>query len=217
MSLGLNDNAPIGVYAPEPRHKSAGLAFALSLLIPGVGQLYCGKMGRGGITLAFWLLGLLFCFTGQTQLVGMGAVVMFVLWIFSFLDAYFTAIEINRGQDEQVDVQNPRVAVTLNLLTAGFGYFYLGERTKGITLFIVMQASRLLFAQMTGFVGGAISATLVILQLLMAADAYRIARQQEKKKPWGRRLLYRLRIPPLPPVCRCKCLWPSRASWSLVS
>lgn len=178
MSLGLNDNPPLGAFTPEPRHKSAGLAFALSLLIPGAGQFYCGKIGRGAITLSFWLLGLVVCFSGQPQMVGMGLVVMFVLWIFSFLDAYLTATEINRGQDDVVDVQNPRVAVTLNLLTAGFGYFYLGERAKGITLFVVMQVSRLLFARVGGFAGGVISAALVILQLLMAADAYRIARRQ---------------------------------------
>ncbi|MGO9087121.1 MAG: hypothetical protein ACLQBK_18025 [Candidatus Sulfotelmatobacter sp.] len=181
MSLGLSDNPPIGAFAPEPRHKSAGLAFGLSLLVPGAGQFYCGKTARGGVTLAFWLLGLVLSLSGgPSEVVGLGIGLMIVLWIFSFLDAYFTAIEINRGQDEQVDVQNPRVAVTLNLLTAGFGYFYLGERTKGITLFIVMQVSRFAIPK-TGFVGGAISLVLVVVQLLMAADAYRIARRQLKE------------------------------------
>jgi hypothetical protein len=71
-SLGLNDQGstgqnPYSPYLPPPVHKSAGLAFALSALIPGVGQIYCGKTGRGGFTLAFWLLGLLLCFTGQQQ------------------------------------------------------------------------------------------------------------------------------------------------------
>ena len=61
MSLGLNLNQPIGAFVPEPRHKSAGVAFLLSLLVPGAGQFYCGKNGRGGMTLAFWLLGLIFC------------------------------------------------------------------------------------------------------------------------------------------------------------
>ena len=49
---------------------------------------------------------------------------------FAFLDAYFTALEINSGAGELIDAVNPRVAVVLNLLTAGLGYFYLGERTK---------------------------------------------------------------------------------------
>ncbi len=181
MSLGLNDNLPIGALAPEPRHKSAGLAFGLSLLVPGLGQFYCGKTARGGMTLGFWLLGLVLCFAHlSTALVGQALVGMLVLWIFSFLDAYFTAIEINNGQDDQVDVQNPRVAVTLNLLTAGFGYFYLGERTKGITIFVGMQVARLIFPA-TGFWGISISLALLVVQLLVAEDAYRIARRQVKE------------------------------------
>lgn len=181
MSLGLNLNQPVGAFVPEPRHKSAGLAFLLSLLIPGAGQLYCGKNGRGGMTLAFWLLGLIFCVAHpSTAIVGEALFVMLVLWIFSFLDAYFTAIEINQGQDELVDEQNPRVAVALNLLTAGFGYFYLGERTKGLTLFVVMQVARFAFPS-TGFLGISIGLTLVVVQLLVAGDAYRIAHRQLKE------------------------------------
>ncbi len=180
MSLGLNDDPPIGALAPEPRHKSAGLAFGLSVLIPGVGQLYCGKTARGGMTLAFWLVGLVLTFSPVPAAVsGQAVFVMLVLWIFSFLDAYFTAIEIDQGQDDLLEGQNPRVAVTLNLLTAGFGYFYLGERTKGITIFVVMQVARLAFPS-TGIAGGFISASLLVVQLLAAADAYRIARAQVK-------------------------------------
>lgn len=182
MSLGLNDDAPIGAFAPEPRHKSAGLAFGLSVLIPGAGQFYCGKTVRGGMTLVLWLLGLVLCFSKiSPEMVGLGLGTMMVLWVFSFLDAYFTAIEINRGQDDQVDVTNPRVAVALNLLTAGFGYFYLGERTKGITLFIVMQVSRLVVPRTAGLAGGLISLSLLVVQVLMAVDAYRIAHRQLKE------------------------------------
>ena len=181
MSLGLNDDVPIGALAPEPRHKSAGLAFGLSVLIPGLGQFYCGKTARGAMTLGFWLLGLVLSIARvSTAVTGQALIVMLVLWIFSFLDAYFTAIEINQGQDDIVDVQNPRVAVTLNLLTAGFGYFYLGERTKGITIFIGMQVARLLF-RATGFWGVLIGLGLFVLQLLVAQDAYRIARRQVKE------------------------------------
>jgi TM2 domain-containing membrane protein YozV len=142
LNLGLNDDRPVGAFVPQTPHKSAGLAFLLSLLLPGAGQFYCGKMGRGWITLGFWLLGLIGSFARSEGLKGTGILLITVLWIFSFLDAYFTAIEINRGQDAQVDVQNPRVAVTLNLLTAGFGYFYLGERSKGIVIFVATQVVR---------------------------------------------------------------------------
>jgi hypothetical protein len=172
VSLGLNDNPPIGALTPEPRHKSAGRAFALSLLIPGLGQLYCGKMGSGGTTLAVWLAGLVLCIARVSiEVTGQALVVMLVLWIYSFLDAYFTAIEINQGQDDLVEGRNPRLAVTLNLLTAGFGYFYLGERTKGVVLFVLMQVTRL--AMPPKF-----SVVVALVQLLAAADAYRIAHRQ---------------------------------------
>ena len=181
MSLGLNDNAPIGALAPEPRHKSAGLAFALSLIVPGAGQLYCGKVPRGLATLGFWLGGLIVCIARPSALwLGEALTLMLVLWIFSFLDAYYTAGEINRRQDEIVDVQNPRVAVTLNLLTAGFGYFYLGERTKGITLFVAMQVARFVLPSV-GFLGLSVSISLLVVQLLVAEDAHRIARRQVKE------------------------------------
>ena len=69
-----------------------------------------------------------------------------------------------------LDGQNPRVAVTLNLLTAGFGYFYLGERSKGIVLFVVMQVARMANTKLAVLVG--------LVQLIAAADAYRIAHRQ---------------------------------------
>ena len=178
LNLGLNDDRPVGAFVPQTPHKSAGLAFLLSLLLPGAGQFYCGKMGRGWITLGFWLLGLIGSFARSEGLKGTGILLITVLWIFSFLDAYFTAIEINRGQDAQVDVQNPRVAVTLNLLTAGFGYFYLGERSKGIVIFVATQVVRFAVPRLTGYAGGVVSLALIVLQMLMGADAYRIARMQ---------------------------------------
>ena len=48
------------------------------------------------------------------------------------------ALEINRGK-EPGPYQNPRVAAVLNLLTHGFGYFYLGERGKGLLVFLGLR------------------------------------------------------------------------------
>jgi len=182
ISLGINDAIPVGALAPEVPHKSAGLAFLFSLILPGAGQFYCGKGTRGSITLAFWLFGLTLCFMSrQPDYQGSGLLLLVVLWTFSFLDAYFTAIEINSRQDSQVDVQNPRVAVTLNLLTAGFGYFYLGERTKGIVILVGTQIVRFGVPRITGFAGGVVSLALIVVQMVMAADAYRLARLQLKE------------------------------------
>jgi TM2 domain-containing membrane protein YozV len=155
------------------------LAFLLSFFIPGAGQLYCGKIPRGFTTLGFFVGGAIVTFAGETQTGrGNGLAVAFVLWIFAFLDAYFTALEINSGVDEQVDPVNPRVAVTLNLLTAGLGYFYLGERTKGIVLFLVMNAVKALIATTTGFWSGVASLLGITIGLIMGADAYRLAKEQ---------------------------------------
>jgi TM2 domain-containing membrane protein YozV len=213
MSLGLNlgrsDDRPVAAFVPEASHKSAGRAFAQSLLVPGLGQFYCGKTGRGGVTLGFWLLGLLFAFSTRAGLKGTGIMVISVLWIFSFLDAYFTAIEINRGQDAQLDGQNPRVAVTLNLLTAGFGYFYLGERRKGTVIFVATQVLRFGVPRLTGYVGGVVSLALVVVQMLMGADAYRIGRKQLKEPldpSRNRQLQQQLKSRECP--CLSQLLWP---------
>jgi len=164
------------------RRKSAGLALLLSLILPGAGQFYCGKSVRGGVTLCLSLVGALLCFMRQQpELQGTGVLLVVVLWVFSFLDAYFTATEINSAQDLQVDVQNPRVAVTLNLLTAGFGYFYLGERAKGMAFFLGTQIVRFGVPRMTGYKGGLVSVVVVVVQMMMGVDAYFIARRQLKE------------------------------------
>jgi TM2 domain-containing membrane protein YozV len=55
VSLGL-DQSPLALLEnATPAHKSAGLAFLLSLIVPGAGQMYCGKTGRGGFTLALFV------------------------------------------------------------------------------------------------------------------------------------------------------------------
>ena len=179
MSLGLSQTPYLETWQPEPRHKSAGLAFLLSFFIPGAGQLYCGKIPRGFTTLGFFVGSAVLIFAAETQTArGNGFAVAFVLWIFAFLDAYFTALEINSGVDEQVDSVNPRVAVTLNLLTAGLGYFYLGERTKGIVLFMLLNAIKVLTASTTGFWSGVASLLGITIGLIMGVDAYRLAKGQ---------------------------------------
>ena len=56
MSAGSNHEIAEQLI-PQTQHKSAGLAFLLSLFLPGAGQLYCGKRFRGLVTLCFSLLG----------------------------------------------------------------------------------------------------------------------------------------------------------------
>lgn len=180
MSLGLTPTSAFDQF-PDPPHKSAGLAFLLSLFIPGLGQLYCGKGPRASLTFVFFVIGSFLCFAPGDNTRGLGIATVFCLWVFSFLDAYFTAQEINQGTSDQVDVSNPRVAVVLNLLTAGLGYFYLGERTKGIVLFILLNILKVIVHSTSPFWSGVVSLLMISIGLVMAADAYRIARAQVRE------------------------------------
>jgi hypothetical protein len=66
VSVGTNPEITSGL-GLETRHKSAGLAFLLSLIVPGAGQLYCGKSFRGGLTLGFSFLGLVLAFMRHSE------------------------------------------------------------------------------------------------------------------------------------------------------
>jgi hypothetical protein len=139
---------PITIFsgnAPK-RHKSPGAAFAMSLLLPGSGQLYCGK-NRGIVTMVLFFAGLIGCIASfasgkpNETVIGMALRLTLILYSFGFLDAYYTAREVNRDIDLQVDGSNPRVAAVLNLLTKGWGYFYLGHRKAGITVFLSLMVA----------------------------------------------------------------------------
>ena len=184
MSLGLDQSPLASLDNAAPAHKSAGLAFLLSLIVPGAGQMYCGKTGRGGITLALFVAALGLTTLGfglgeasvSNEITGIAMVMALVLYVFSFLDAYYLAREINAGTDWLVDANNPPVAVTLNLLTNGFGYWYLGERTKGWMTFIVLGLILRGLAHALG--NSPWSLLLAVVPCTTALDAYRIARKQ---------------------------------------
>ncbi|MFY9559615.1 MAG: hypothetical protein WAQ52_05210 [Terriglobales bacterium] len=183
VSLGLDKPSLTSAAEVPPNHKSAGLAFLLSLLVPGAGQMYCGKVARGGVTLAFFALSVVLTVVGfsvpdsmSQDILGVAMLAILVLYVFSFLDAYYVAREINAGTDALVDANNPRVATTLNLLTNGFGYWYLGERNKGWIAFIVLGLVMRGVSQAMG--SSSWSLFLLLIPCAMALDAYRIARKQ---------------------------------------
>jgi hypothetical protein len=188
VSLGL-DQSPLAL--PDnarPTHKSAGLAFLVSLIVPGAGQMYCGKTARGVLTLVFFLGGVALSIaafsaeqaSASEEIAGIGVMVALVLYVFSFLDAYYLAREINAGTEWLVDPNNPRVAVTLNLLTNGFGYWYLGERNKGWTAFIVLGILMRALSRALG--DSPWSVLLLLIPSAMALDAYRIAHRQIEER-----------------------------------
>jgi TM2 domain-containing membrane protein YozV len=167
-------NNPIHVSSPGGQ-KSPAAAWLLSLLAPGAGQLYCGKVKRGVTTLIFFAAGVagFFLISGAAEpklqlLVGISLRVAIFLYAFAGLDAFFTAREINSGADGRLQ-HNPRVAAILNLLTSGFGYFYLGEKTKGTVALVVIGGLNKVLQRM-----GEATTTLpleIVLEVLLAVTA----------------------------------------------
>ncbi len=131
------------------------------------------------------------------------------LYVFGFLDAYFTAREINRGIDPTL-VDNPRVASALNFLTRGLGYFYLGERMKGLVVFVGMSVVQVAFPALLrrAMVATAVSIVSLALSAGMAIDGYRVGRRSFEAQIEG------LDSSPTPRrrTFRPRCLWQLEAS-----
>lgn len=72
-------------------HKSAGLAAILSFLIPGLGQIYNGEIGKG---ILFLVVAIIFAFL---ILLLIGIPLYFILWIYGIYDAYQGAERHNRA------------------------------------------------------------------------------------------------------------------------
>ena len=188
--LSLNPSEPIdtptAMFKPQPVPKSPFVAFLLSLVFPGAGQIYCGKTSRGLWTLAIFLPALVITVYLTVQLGspegnedtffwGILLRITLFLYVFAFLDAFFTAREMTAGTDAFV-AESPRVAAILNLLTRGFGYFYLGKRRLGFAVFFGLMFFQAPLVK-TAAGGLVIEFTLAA----MGAHAYSIARQTKKE------------------------------------
>ena len=169
--ISISRAASTGTVVLPPR-KSAGLACLLSLVLTGAGHLYLGLYLRAGLVFGFSLMGMIALLWGK----GGEAFVLTlpILWAFGFLDAYLTAVERNRGIDPAL-VDNPRVAAVLNMTTKGLGYFYLGERVKGITLFVVLTIVNLSFLGLPHVVAGLGAFFATVVAIGISIDAYRLA------------------------------------------
>ncbi len=84
---------PPGV-SPDKMKSSAGAAF-LSLVIPGLGQAYCGTLLKAiGVLLAFMLALSLFIVLN----IGFGFYLLPLVWVIGIADAYRTATQMNGGK-----------------------------------------------------------------------------------------------------------------------
>ncbi|HQN75853.1 MAG TPA: zinc-ribbon domain-containing protein [Methanomassiliicoccales archaeon] len=98
-------------YTYRKDEKEAILAVILSVLIPGVGQIYCGKVGRGiGILVLLGLLSLVsfvplffimdpvdFNFAGFFALYVLLSMIALIVYIWQIYDAYRCAVDCNNA------------------------------------------------------------------------------------------------------------------------
>jgi hypothetical protein len=144
----------------------------LSLLMPGLGQLYCGARIRGLATLVCFILsigGAVFIH-GEFRWLAVRLAVM--LYAFAPFDAYETARDHNAGIEADAS-DNPRVAALLNLTTNGFGYVYLGNHL-GFGVFVLMYVFGRAVAEKLPLV-------VEVFVALLAIHAWRIAQRNRNE------------------------------------
>ena len=87
-----------GVRVAEPKEKgvkevkSSGLAAVLSVLLPGLGQIYNGQIGKGILFMVLLVVFALMVF------IIIGIPLLIAFWIYNIYDAYDTAKKINEGK-----------------------------------------------------------------------------------------------------------------------
>jgi len=187
LSLTLSDPVKTAevMFDPQPVPRSPLVAFLLSLVLPGAGQTYGSKTSRGlwiaavflpALALTIYLTLRLGSPEGKEAAFfwGMLLRITLFLYVFAFLDAFFTAREMTAGTDTFI-AESPRVAAILNLLTRGFGYFYLGQRKLGFVVFFGLMFFQAPIAKAP--MGGLV---IEVILAVMGAQAYNIARDSEK-------------------------------------
>lgn len=75
--------------------KSPGLAAVLSFLVPGLGQIYNGQVGKGLLILVFVVV--LFALIVTSPVIAGG--LAFLTWVLAIYDAYTQAERYNEGEE----------------------------------------------------------------------------------------------------------------------
>ncbi len=160
---------------PATSRRSPIAALLLSMLFPGLGHLYIGLRRHAAWLIGSQAIAIAVVMYGSGNPHAEAIFVVLTLYCFAMTDAYFAAREWNAGATFLLTGANPRIAAMLNLLTKGFGYFYLGDRTKGIVCFFVVTAVQVVLLLRTNVWTSILAIT---IQIAIAADAYRVARQR---------------------------------------
>lgn len=127
-------------------NKEPWLAANLSLILPGVGQIYAGKSTKGYIILSIFSLltivgGWIIISPTGDPVIGVGILILslMLLPIWNLFDAYYSvrtnnSIEFESSRKQSKDVW---LAIFLSAYVPGLGHAYLGKWLAGIVLFII--------------------------------------------------------------------------------
>jgi hypothetical protein len=177
MTLNLLTYQPIPAVVPLQPDKrySPLLALFLSFVFPGLGYFYLRAWRQAAWIMGLELLSLGVITAGTGQVHATAIIAAPSLYLFAIIDAYFRAREWNAGVTSWMVGANPRVTAILNLLTKGFGYFYLGDRVKGVVCFVAMSATQAVLLLHTNVWTQVLA---ISLQAAVALDGYRVARER---------------------------------------
>ncbi len=134
MSFSKQDNA-----------KEPWLVLNLSLLLPGLGQIYAGRINKGVCVLGVYLfllisnLSLIYDSEDNFKINLILAVLTGILWFWSILDSYLSTRSANSIEFEQERRKNkdPWLAVFLSYIFPGVGHLYLRKWLWGIAILLV--------------------------------------------------------------------------------
>ncbi len=175
----LQDSSSQSLSGKEP-----WLAVNLSMIWPGIGQIYSGNVLRGWIFIVIQVL-LYFvtlCLLISSEINIIGLLIIFLtlnilIVVLSCFDAYKCAKNANTINFERVRKQNkdPWRAVFLSRIIPGLGHLYIGKKIVGFLLLVVWGVS---------FIIPLISILLLILSPLVIYHSYIAApvqREMSKK------------------------------------
>jgi signal peptidase I len=155
-------------------NKEPWLAANLSLILPGIGQIYAGKSIKGYIILStFTLLAIVGGWTivspTGNSVIGIGILTLssILLPIWNLFDAYYSARSKNSTEFESLRKQSKDVwlAIFLSAYIPGLGHAYLGKWLYSIALVIIFLLIPFLSISAPDLIG-------IILRVLLGLVAF---------------------------------------------